>query len=65
MAGGSLDLVKYYGARHDFDAPGMPLHVKAGLTTTKTGGATIGTNPMARADAVERVSKLLAATLQP
>lgn len=63
--GGSLDLVKYYRAYHDFDAPGMPVHLKAGLTTTKSGGAVIGTNPKARADAVERVTRLLATVLHP
>jgi len=63
--GGSLDLVKYYGAKHDFDAPGMPVHLKAGLTTTKSGGAVIGTNPQARADAVERVTRLLSSVLHP
>ena len=63
--GGALDLVKYYGASHEFDAPGMPLHVKTGITTTVSGGATIGTDPQARADAVERVTRLLATTLNP
>jgi hypothetical protein len=64
-AGGVLDLVKYNDAGHDFDAPGMPTHTKAGLTTTASGGATIGTDPMARTDAIERVTRLLAATLRP
>jgi hypothetical protein len=43
----------------------MPTHTKAGLTTTASGGATIGTDPMARTDAIERVTRLLAATLRP
>jgi dienelactone hydrolase len=64
-SGGALDFVKYYGANHDFDAPDMPLHLKGGITTTSSGGALIGTDPQARADAVERVTRLLAATLQP
>ncbi len=62
---GVLDLVKYSGARHDFDAPNMPIHLKTGVTTTATGAATIGTDPLARADAVERVTTLLAAALNP
>jgi hypothetical protein len=62
---GVLDLVKYSGALHDFDAPNMPVHMKAGITTTASGGATIGTDPIARADAVERVSALLLAALEP
>jgi dienelactone hydrolase len=64
-AGGVLDLVKYYGAGHDFDAPGMPLHVKAGVTTTISGAATIGTDPMARTDSIERLTRLLSAALHP
>jgi dienelactone hydrolase len=64
-SGGALDLVKYYGAAHDFDWPGMPLHVKAGLTMTATGSATIGTDSQARADSVARVTRLLAITLHP
>jgi dienelactone hydrolase len=63
--GGSLDLVKYYGAPHDFDWPGMPLHVKAGLTMTPTGAAVIGTDWKARSDAVARVTRLFASTLHP
>ncbi len=62
---GVLDLVKYSDARHDFDAPNMPIHMKAGITTTATGSATIGTDPMARADAVERMTTLLSAALNP
>jgi dienelactone hydrolase len=65
QSGGVLDLVKYYAAPHDFDWPGMPVHVKAGLTMTATGAATIGTDPRARADSVARVSRLLAETLRP
>jgi dienelactone hydrolase len=64
-SGGVLDLVKYNTAGHDFDAPGMPVHLKAGLTTTSSGGATIGTDPAARTDAIERVTRLLAAILRP
>jgi dienelactone hydrolase len=63
--GGVLDLVKYSTASHEFDAPGMPLHTKAGVTTTKSGGATIGTDTMARTDSIERLTRLLAAALHP
>ena len=62
--GGQMDLVTYAGAHHDFDAPGMPLHLKAGLTTTSSGGAVIGTHPLARADALDRVLGILDRTLQ-
>jgi dienelactone hydrolase len=65
LAGGTLDLVKYNNAQHDFDWPGMPVHQKAGLTMTATGAALIGTDSEARADAVSRVSRLLADSLRP
>ncbi len=65
QSGGSLDLVKYYAAAHDFDWPGMPLHLKAGLTVTASGGAVIGTDPRARADAIDRVTRLFADSLRP
>jgi dienelactone hydrolase len=65
QTGGALDLVKYNAAAHDFDWPGMPLHMKAGLTMTASGGALIGTDSQARADAVTRVSHLFADSLHP
>lgn len=65
QSGGSLDLVKYYGAAHGFDWPGMPMHVKVGLTVTSTGGGALGTDPQARADSIARVTRLLAASLHP
>lgn len=63
--GGALDLVRYLGANHDFDAPDMPVHLKPGVVGASGAAATIGTDPIARADAVERVTTLLATTLRP
>jgi len=58
-SGAPIDLVVYPGAYHDFDDPVMPVHVRDRVATTASGTATIGTNPAARADAIERVTHIL------
>ncbi len=63
-AGEPVELVVYPGAFHDFDAPAMTVHVRHGVASTRSGTATLGTNPGARADAVRRVSAILARALR-
>jgi dienelactone hydrolase len=67
--------VEYPGAYHDFDAPNTPLRVRKGLAFTannsgnnsgnnagnNSGEAHIGTDPAARAAAIDEVMRLLAA----
>ena len=62
-AGGAADIVVYPDAFHDFDDPVMPVHMRKNGATTATGTATIGMNPSARADSIERVTRLLRAAL--
>ena len=61
-AGGSVTLVTYDGAYHDFDHPNLPVRERTGLAFTgdDSGRAFLGTNPAARADALIRVPKFLA-----
>lgn len=63
--GTSISLIAYPGAYHDFDAPDMPIHVLTSVATTRSGRATLGTDPAARADAIERVPAFVAANLPP
>ncbi len=55
-----LTLVTYPGAYHDFDAPGRPVRVLTGLSTTRDGTAHAGTDLVARADALARVPAFVA-----
>jgi dienelactone hydrolase len=57
-----VTLVTYPGAYHDFDHPNLPVHVRRGLafTANNNGVAHTGTDPAARADAIDRVLKFLA-----
>jgi dienelactone hydrolase len=59
--GATVEVVAYPGAYHDFDHPDMPLTTRRGLafTTSGTGEAHAGTDPTARADALERVPAFL------
>ena len=57
---GPIPHIAYPGAYHDFDAPGIPVHVRSGLSAVKGGRAHIGTNPAARAAAIGEVMRLLA-----
>lgn len=59
--GAPVEVVAYPGAYHDFDHPDMPLTTRRGLafTTSGTGEAHAGTDPTARADALDRVPAFL------
>jgi len=56
--------IEYAGAYHEFDAPDAPLHMRKGLGAVKGGEAHAGTDPVARAAAIEEVMGLLRATLR-
>jgi len=58
----SVDLVVYPGAYHDFDHPNLPVHLNDGMafTASNSGLAHSGTNPAARADAIQRAPAYLA-----
>lgn len=58
--------VEYPGAYHDFDAPNAPVRVRTGLAFTagKSGQAHVGTDPKARAAAVDEVMRLLSVGLK-
>jgi dienelactone hydrolase len=60
--GEPMDIQVYPGAVHDFDHPSLELREREGLAFTAdgTGKARVGTDPQARADAIERVPKFLA-----
>ena len=55
-------IVVYPGTYHDFDHPNRPLQVRGGYAFAADGSGKIhsGTNPVARADALERVPQWLA-----
>jgi dienelactone hydrolase len=55
-------IIKYRGAYHDFDRVNYPVHQRSGLAFTPDGSgrATVGSNPVARADALKRVPEWLA-----
>ena len=55
--------IEYPGAYHGFDAPNSKVRVRKGLGTVKGGEAHVGTNPEARAAAIEEVMRTLAAAL--
>ena len=59
--GAPAEIVTYPEAHHAFDAPDQPQRVRGGLahTARRDGKATIGTNPEARADAIDRVQGIL------
>lgn len=59
--------IEYPGAYHAFDNPNLPLRVRTGLTFSVKGDGTahIGTNPAARAAAIEVVTQTLKAALKP
>ena len=59
--GEPAEIVVYPDAYHDFDHPDLPVHVLEGLAFTADGEgeAHTGTNPAARADAIDRVMKFL------
>jgi dienelactone hydrolase len=59
--GEPVEIVTYPGAYHDFDHPNLPVHTVEGLAFTGGGSgvAHTGTNPAARADAIERAMDFL------
>ena len=56
--------IEYPGAYHDFDAPDRPVRVRKGLGAVKRGEAHVGTDPAARAAAIEEVMGILRAGLR-
>ena len=61
-SGEPAEIVTYPDAYHDFDHPNLPVHVVEDLAFTADGDgqAHTGTNPAARADAIDRVMEFLA-----
>lgn len=57
-----VELTLYPGAYHEFDDPDRPVHVITGLafTADNSGTAHAGSNPAARADAIQRLPAYLA-----
>lgn len=60
-----VDVHVYPGAYHGFDAPDSSLRVLHNVATTASGTATMGTDPAARADAIERAPAFFARHLKP
>jgi dienelactone hydrolase len=56
-------IIEYPGAYHGFDAPNSKVRVRKGLGAVKSGEAHVGTDPEARAAAIEEVMSTLAAAL--
>jgi dienelactone hydrolase len=59
--GETIDLVIYPGALHDFDHPRREVKERSDIaySATGTGKAMVGTNPLAREDAIKRVKAFL------
>jgi dienelactone hydrolase len=68
-AGAPIAIKVYPGAHHAFDAPSTPVRyrpeVKNHTKADGDSGATVGTEPAARADAIVEVTRFLAAQLAP
>ena len=58
--GEPVEITVYPGAYHDFDHPSPTVRERRGLAYTVNGVAHVGTNPAARADALQRVPAFLA-----
>lgn len=63
--GDAVTIQVYAHAYHDFDAPSAKLRVRKNIATTASGTATTGTEPAARADAIERTPAFFARYLRP
>jgi dienelactone hydrolase len=63
--GAAVQIHVYPHAYHDFDAPNAKLRVLKNIATTESGSATIGTDPQARHDAIERAPAFFAKYLPP
>lgn len=65
--GAPMRITVYPEAHHGFDAPANPVHYRPEVRNrSKPGGccgATVGTEPTARADAIRAVTQFLAAEL--
>lgn len=61
VRGEKVELVIYPGALHDFDHPSREVKERSDIaySATGTGKATVGTNPVAREDAIKRVKAFL------
>ena len=55
-----ITLVEYPGAVHGFDAPNLALRTRTDVGLKKDGRAKVGTDPKARAAAIELVQRILA-----
>jgi dienelactone hydrolase len=64
--GGSLIVAHFYAnTYHAFDHPDLPLTVRTNVKLPPDGHSpTVGSNPEARADAINRVTQFLAKELQ-
>ncbi len=62
--GASIELQTYPGAYHDFDWPNVPVHEISAYRTSAGVVPITGTDPAARADALERVPAYLRLTLR-
>jgi dienelactone hydrolase len=61
-----VTLKTYPGAYHEFDAPNVPIRVRADVPSANGGrGVHVGTDPAARADALEQAPTFLARYLKP
>ncbi|MEQ1649514.1 MAG: dienelactone hydrolase family protein [Hyphomicrobiaceae bacterium] len=56
--------ISYEGAVHGFDAPNAPRRTRTGLARPKDGRADVGTDPVARAAAIQEVLATLNAALK-
>ncbi|MGH7358367.1 MAG: dienelactone hydrolase family protein [Candidatus Rokuibacteriota bacterium] len=68
VRGAPVAIKVYPGAHHSFDAPGTPVRYRPEVrnhskTTDGCCGATVGTDPVARADAIAEVTRFFAAEL--
>ena len=61
VRGEKVELVIYAGALHDFDHPRLEVKERSDIaySATGTGKAMVGTNPVAREDAIKRVKAFL------
>lgn len=64
-ARGGAKVIEYAGAYHAFDTPNLPVRVRKGLPSVKSGEAHVGTNPEARAAAILEVERILRRDLRP
>jgi dienelactone hydrolase len=63
--GTAIAIHVYPHAHHDFDAPNAKLRMLRNIATTANGSATIGTDPQARRDVIERAPAFFARYLMP